>query len=130
MNHLYKVALVLLIATAIISCKKDSNKAILRLSQVDTAKTAIVAQGQSVLITVNNPGDGGYEFNEWQYDASILHLDSHTHAAPTNASSVGSFGTDTWQFTSLKSGTTSVKLTASRGSVDVITIFNDKIKVN
>jgi predicted secreted protein len=130
MNNLYKIALVLFIATALASCKKDSNKPILRLSQVDTAKIAVVAQGQAVLITVNNPGDGGYEFNEWQYDTSILHLDSHIHTPPANAQSVGDFGTDTWQFTSVKSGTTSLKLTASRGSVDVITIFNDKIKVN
>ena len=107
MNNLDKIALVLFIATAIAACKKDSNKPILRLSQTDTAKTAVVTQGQAVLITLSNPGDGGYEFNNWQYDASILHLDSHTHTAPASPQMMGDFGTDTWQFTSLKSGTTS-----------------------
>ncbi len=111
------------------SCKKDNNarQAALRLSVVDTGKTLSLIKGQTISVTVSNPGDGGFTYNDWQYNSTVLHLDSHTHTAPANAQSVGDFGTDTWQFTSLQSGTSILKLTATQSYT--VTMFNDNIVV-
>jgi hypothetical protein len=134
MKKIYPALLLVVVAAffALASCKKDSNSNLpgIKLSVTDSAKTISVSPGQTISITLGNPGDGGYQFNTWQYNAGVLHLDSHTHANPANPMSmVGDFGTDTWQFTPLSSGTSLFKITASRGTTDVVTMFNGKISV-
>jgi predicted secreted protein len=131
MRNLYKASVFLFTAATIglASCKKDNNtpKAALRLSVADTGKTLSVVKGQTISVTVSNPGDGGFTYNDWQYNSTVLHLDSHIHTAPANSQSVGDFGTDTWQFTSLQSGTSILKLTATQSYT--VTMFNDNIVV-
>ena len=131
MKNLYQTSLFLFIAAAFVlaSCKKDNStkQAALRLSVVDTGKTLSVLKGQTISVTVFNPGDGGFTYNNWQYNSAVLHLDSHVHTDPANTQAVGNFGTDTWQFTSLQSGTSLLKLTATQSYT--ITMFNDNIVV-
>jgi predicted secreted protein len=58
-----------------------------------------------------------------------LHLDSHQHTPPANQNLVGNYGTDTWQFSTLKTGTTTMHLSASRANRDSLNIFNHIIKI-
>jgi Chagasin family peptidase inhibitor I42 len=130
MKKNYTIALFLFITAffAVASCKKDNtNKPVIQLTSVDSSKTLTVTQGQTIKITLNDPGDGGYEFNSWQYDNSILKLDSHTHLLPVDPLSVGA---DEWQFTALQNGLSTLKITASRGSADTIVMFSGFVRVN
>jgi len=132
MKKNYTIALFLFIAVffAVASCKKDNgNKPVIQLTSVDSNKTFTVTQGQTIKITLNNPGDGGYAFDSWQYNGSILKLDSHIHLLPVDPSP-GNDGADEWQFTALQSGSSTLKITASRGSADTIVMFSGFVKVN
>ncbi len=84
------------------------------LTTADTHKDITAKKGQKIQIMLRNPGDGGYQFDEVTIDRSLLFLDSHTHAAPPNNGMVGNFGTDTWIFSTVATGKTSIKITASR----------------
>ncbi|MHB8206150.1 protease inhibitor I42 family protein [Mucilaginibacter sp.] len=111
-----KTSLLLVLIIAIISCKKDNNsKPVIKLTSADSGKALSATQGQKINITLSNPGDGGYVFNTWQYDSSILQLNSHTHINPTNTTIVGDFGSDVWLFTALNSGKSALSITVSRG---------------
>jgi len=79
-------------------------------------------------VTLSNPMDGGYEFNTPIYDAGVLTLSNHTHTAG-DINRTGDGGTDTFNFTSLKSGTTNLSITASRGKTDTISMFTAKVVV-
>jgi hypothetical protein len=128
-----KYSLVLLLAFfAFASCKKNDQKLIIMsLTALDTGKTESLARGQTVKITLGNPGDGGFTFNTWQYDATILHLDSHSRILPTNTQITGNFGSDVWQFTTLKSGISTLKISATQGQAGVtVNMFNDTVNVH
>ena len=88
------------------------------LTGSNMGKTIELIKSQSLTITLSNPGDGGYTFDDPQYDASLLRLDSHVHNNPMSASATvpvsGNFGTDVWQFSPLKSGTSDLIITATR----------------
>jgi predicted secreted protein len=128
-----KQALVLMLVAglALTACHKDHNVAVssTQLTVSDTGKTISFTTGQTFAVTLDNPGDGGYSFNAWQYDASVLKLDSHVHTAPANPNVTGDFGIDTWQFTALKSGTTTLQITASRTPQYTVTMFNTTIAI-
>ncbi len=112
------------------ACKKESNsKSIIQLNGLDNGKSVMVTQGEKINITLGNPGDGGYVFGSWQYDSSILQLNSHIRVTPTNTSIVGDFGSDVWLFTALKSGKSALSITVSRGSAEIQTEFADTVKV-
>jgi len=113
-----------IITTTIFSCKKDNSQgtnATVKLGIADTGKIVAVSKGQTISVTLENPGDGGYSFNAWQYDNTVLNLNSHTHINPTNTNVAGDFGTDVWVFSTLKTGSSAVLLTASRGSATIVT---------
>ena len=81
MKRTYKPALFLLaiMMIAIASCKKDAASGkTLTLTVADSGKTLSVVNGEKILVTLGNPGDGGFTFNAWQYNSAILTLDSHT----------------------------------------------------
>jgi predicted secreted protein len=132
-----KLALTLILIIAftglVTSCKKGENNANLPSVQINAnnnGKTIGLAQGQTLAITLGNPGDGGYTFNAPQYDSSLLSLNNHTHSASaTNA--VGDYGTDRWEFQALKTGATALTITAVRGSDNgsTIVIFTGNIAV-
>lgn len=115
---------------AIMSCHKDKNtgdNTVKQLTAADAGSTASVTMGQTISLTLGNPGDGGYQFNTPQYNASVLTLQSHTHQNGTN--NIGDFGSDTWNFTAKGSGTTTLEVTASRGSTGTISLFSNQISV-
>jgi predicted secreted protein len=115
---------------AFAACKKDNspNMKTISLTTVNSGTTVAAVKGQAITLTLSNPGDGGYQFNEPQFDAAILKLNSHTHLNATT-NTAGNFGNDTWTFTALGGGTSPIIILASRGSVDVITIFSSKVSV-
>ena len=135
MKECYKSVLILFcVVTVITSCKKENSSSYqptIKLSVADSGKTVNLAMGQTMTVTLSNPGDGGFNFDTWQYDATVLHLDNHTHTSPTNNEVIGDFGTDTWQFTSLKAGSSALKITATRGTTPptTVTMFNEGIVV-
>lgn len=115
---------------AIMSCHKDKNtedNTVKQLTAADAGSTASAAMGQTISLTLGNPGDGGYQFNNPQYKTSVLTLQSHTHQNGTN--NIGDFGKDTWNFTAKGSGTTTLEVTASRGSTETISMFSNQIIV-
>lgn len=103
---------------AVTACSKDKAETphtdvAKKLTSVDAGKTASVTQGQSLTLTLVNPGDGGYEFDNPQFSSSVLTLVDHTHQAG-NVNMIGDFGTDTWKFIANGKGTTTLEVTASR----------------
>ena len=105
----------------------------LQLTSNDNGKTINVSNGQIIVITLRNPGDGGYQFDTPNYDSSILKLISHTHNTPASTTPiiVGNFGTDVFKFQALNSGTSQIKITASRSweSGSGISIFSSTFVV-
>jgi len=114
---------------ALAACKKSSSGLTVQLNAADSNKTINIVNGERILITLVNPGDGGFSFDNWQYNSSVLKLVSHTHNTPANSDKIGDFGSDTWQFSALANGTSAMKITATRGSAYVITMFHDTIQV-
>ena len=98
--------------------QKEVKNPTIYLTHEDNKKTISVFNGESISVTIGNPGDGGYQFENPSYDKSLLVLKSHTHQNPTPRVDgnliTGDFGTDTWIFTSIKSGTTRISIDASR----------------
>ncbi len=88
------------------------------LTDKDNHKSVTVGVGDVINITLNNPGDGGYTFENPEYDTSIFHLNNHTHIDPKTDNQmhpvVGNFGSDTWQFVAIKKGVTTITIDASQ----------------
>lgn len=103
-----------------------------QVNGADNGKTISLAHGQTLKVDLGNPGDGGYTFDTPQYDASVLSLKGHTHTPPVNTNLIGDFGTDTWEFIALKSGSTSLTVTASRSfeANSTVVMYTGKISVN
>lgn len=69
--------------------------------------TVNIENGNILNVTLTNPGDGGYQFDEPSYDTTLLKLLSHEHTNAKDAAyMVGNFGTDTWKFEAISSGQT------------------------
>lgn len=113
----------------IIACKKERVNADVQLTSQDSGKTTSVSNGETIALTVGNPGDGGYQFIDPKFDSSVLILNSHTHQPPKDSKMIGDFGTDTWKFTAIANGKTMLTVSASRGSRDTISIFTNQITV-
>jgi len=128
------VLIFLAFAVSISSCQKGQhvNLPYVQVNGADNGKTVSLAQGQTLKVDLGNPGDGGYTFDTPQYDASVLSLKGHTHTPPPNTNVTGDFGTDTWEFIALKSGSTSLTVTASRSfqANSAVVIYTGNIAVN
>jgi predicted secreted protein len=113
------------------SCQKGNNMQTVQVTAADTGKTISIAQGETIKLTLQNPGDGGYAFDAPKFDASILNLGNHAHNSPAAGNVSGNFGTDTWEFTAKSSGSTLLTVTASRSwdKAHPVTIFNGTIAV-
>jgi len=48
----------------------------------DSGSIIEVTEADSIVITLRNPGDGGYVFDEPEFDPSVLELESHEHLPP------------------------------------------------
>ncbi|MEI8130358.1 MAG: protease inhibitor I42 family protein [bacterium] len=90
------------------------NAPVVSILESGNGKVEALAVGQKFTLTLPNPGDGGYQFDNPEYDTSLVHLDNHTHLAPQANAPLGNFGTDIWEFTSLAKGSTDLTISASR----------------
>jgi predicted secreted protein len=114
---------------------KPVSSRVINLTEKDKSSTITVSQGDTIAVTLGNPGDGGYQFDEPRYNGSIIALNGHTHSnpdpGPNGQSAPGDFGRDVWEFTALKSGMSVIDITATRpwNKVDSVTIFSITIKI-
>jgi predicted secreted protein len=121
-------------AGLISSCKagqEASNQLSVQITAQDNGKSVALSLRQTLKMTLANPGDGGYTFDQLQYDSSVLSLVSHVHTPPTT-NAMGNFGTDTWVFSALKAGSTTLKVTATRGTdkSSTVVMFAGTVAVN
>jgi predicted secreted protein len=132
MKVFYK-SICIIACLAVMACNKDKNTAVTvkQLTAADAGSTASVTMGQTFSLTLGNPGDGGYQLNDPIYNITVLTLVSHTHQGSTNTNLIGDFGTDTWKFTAKASGTSTLEVTASRGSQgnETISLFANEVVV-
>lgn len=133
-----KITLVLIIFIAFAicssSCKKTDNNTSRQVLQVDyskNGKTIAATQGQTLILTLGNPGDGGYAFDSPQYNSAVLNLTNHTHIAPTS-NAIGDAGKDTWEFKALNTGSSTLSITATRSfdKNNPVVMFSGTIAVN
>ena len=83
----------------------------------DNGKTISLVPGQKLSVQITEIGsDGGYEFQNPDYDTSLLRLDNQYIIPPPDMSSgvVGSSPTGVWAFTALKSGATDLVIVTAR----------------
>jgi predicted secreted protein len=85
----------------------------LKLTGADTGKMLTVDTSQIIEISLPNPGDGGYTFDNPEFDTSLIHLNNHYHNAPATKNP-GDFGNDVWQFVAIRQGVTDITIIASR----------------
>jgi predicted secreted protein len=88
--------------------------AMLILTSVENNKDLTVSKGQKIQLTLRNPGDGGYTFNEPVFNKSLLKLDSHVHDPPSQNGMVGNFGEDVWTFSAIAEGSSELTITAAQ----------------
>jgi predicted secreted protein len=130
-NHKNKLPLLFAAILAIASCKKDIQVTDnVMLTDDDAGKKLTIASGQKCTLSLNNPGDGGYNLDKPQLDSTIIHLEKYEHIAPANGLT-GDAGKDNWQFTPVRIGITILKITATRpwNNGGTVTMFTDTIVV-
>jgi predicted secreted protein len=112
------------LATINSACKKGEETPIpaeIKISAQQNGQPVTLAKGQTLDITLQNPGDGLYSFDTPQYDGTVLRFVDHLHQGPSN-NNAGNYGTDSWDFVALKSGSTTLNITATRGSDKTTTV--------
>jgi predicted secreted protein len=106
------------------ACKKAEETPVpaeIKITAQQNGQPVPLAKGQTLDITLQNPGDGLYSFDTPQYDGAVLRFVDHLHQGPSN-NNAGNFGTDSWDFVALKSGTTTLNITATRGADKTTTV--------
>src|ERR1700758_1923741 len=111
-NRILVLTVVIALSAVFLSCKKSGNNPYtpLQITVLDTGKTIDLKKGQSLKLTLANPGDGGYDFDAPVYDSSLLTLVKHTRTPPPSSNRVGDFGTDTWEFSGINTGSTTLRI--------------------
>ncbi|DAC72834.1 MAG TPA: hypothetical protein DSN98_03375 [Thermoplasmata archaeon] len=102
--------------------------AIFSLSASDHNSTVAIKKGDNVNLTLHDYGDGGYIWNVTQCDNNILRqTDRFTWGS---SGMLGDFGKDTWVFTALNTGSTTLELKCQRsfGEQDICQTF--KVTLN
>src|ERR1700733_10606852 len=119
--------LTLLVFTS--SCKKAEATpapAEVKITVQQNGQPVSLVKGQTLDITLQNPGDGNYSFDQPQYNAAVIRLVDHLHQGPTN-NYVGNDGPDSWDFIAIKTGNTSLAITATQdaGKGATVTMFSN-----
>ncbi len=101
-----------------------------QLTAQNNGKTETLAKGQVFTVNLGNPGDGGYAFDAPVFDTNVLSISNHVHT-PSTTNAIGDFGTDTWTFAAIKTGTTTLTVTATRpfDKTSTVKIFNGTFTV-
>ena len=118
MNVLQKISFIcLLISLPVIArCQThilNTDKQV-NLTRDDSGKKLVMPKGQRFTLTLPDHVDGGYRFNKPRYNKAVLLLVKHTVVGPVNNNRPGEPGHDTWEFITIKTGTSSLTVTASR----------------
>ncbi|SHM67551.1 protease inhibitor I42 family protein [Mucilaginibacter sp. OK098] len=121
-------------AVCISACKKgtdNTSRQMVLADDTENGKTINVSAGQSLKLTLGNPGDGGYTFDNPQYNSAVLSLINHVHIAPISGA-LGDFGKDAWEFKALKSGSSTLSVTATRpfDKANPVVMFSGNVAVN
>jgi predicted secreted protein len=97
----------------------------------ENGKTITVVKGQTLKLTLGNPGDGGYAFDTPKYNSAVLSLTDHTHIASTSGA-IGDAGKDTWEFKALKNGRSTLSISATRSfdKANPVIMFSGTVVVN
>jgi predicted secreted protein len=110
--------MIAVLAASSSACKKAEDAPVpaeLKITVQQNGQAITLVQGQTLDVTLQNPGDGLYSFDTPKYDPAVLRFVDHLHQGPTN-NNVGNYGTDSWDFIAIKAGSTSLTITATRGS--------------
>lgn len=78
------------------------------ITEQDNNTTITVIAGDSINLTLKDYGDGGYQSNITTIDEQILRLDNNFNWGSSGM--LGDFGNDTWIFTTIHSGETTLRL--------------------
>jgi len=122
-----KLKLIIAIA-AIVAISAACNKAPdapvpaeMKITVQQNGQPVSLVKGQTLDIALQNPGDGLYSFDQPKFDATVLRFVDHLHQGPSN-NNVGNYGTDSWDFVAVKAGSTTLTITATRGSDSSTTV--------
>jgi predicted secreted protein len=134
MNTKLKLIITIAAVFAISSaCNKAQDAPVpaeMKITVQQNGQPVSLVKGQTLDITLQNPGDGLYSFDQPKYDATVLRFVDHLHQDPTN-NYVGNFGTDSWDFVAIKAGATTLTFTATRGadSSTTATMLSNNVSV-
>lgn len=113
-NLLIILGSLLLIALVVFGITKyTTSSSTISLTNNNSGQTINTKVGNTITITLNNPGDGGYEFTTPTYDNKILKLEKSAHISAQTGLS-GDFGTDTWTYKVIAKGNTQLKIDSVR----------------
>jgi len=97
------------------------------LTEENSGDSLEINCGDQITITLNDPGDGGYQFEDPIFNTNFFKLVSYQDIpAESNTDIVGDFGQDIWVFKPIASGEGTIKIEASRSwnSDDRVEMFN------
>ena len=82
------------------------------VTQDDNGTTVHMNKGDLLNVTLHDFGDGGYTWAVTSIDTSMLHQNNQFSWGSSGM--MGDFGKDTWTFTAVKAGSTTLKLECKR----------------
>jgi predicted secreted protein len=98
-------------------------------SAIDHNTTVSIKKGNTVNLTLNDYGDGGYLWTITQCDTNLLRqTDQFTWGS---SGMLGDFGKDTWIFSAVNTGSTTLQLTCQRpfGEQDICQTLKVTLKI-
>jgi predicted secreted protein len=91
---------------------KTATPSTLYVSENDNGSTLSMKKGDLLNVTVRDYGDGGYVWTIKSIDSTMLRKDAQFTWGSSGM--LGDFGKDTWVFTALKTGSTTLSLECKR----------------
>lgn len=121
-TKLYLIGIVLIAAIStttvigvgmLVAPRQPTTNAITKaISAADSGTTVTIRAGDSLRLTLQDYGDGGYSWNITGRDATRLALTSSDHV--NGSGRIGDFGSNLWLFTALQPGTSSLEMVCAR----------------
>lgn len=112
-NLLIILGSILVVGLVVFGITKYTSNNNINLTESNSGQTINVKVGNTINITLRNPGDGGYEFMTPTFDANILKLEKSTHVS-ANSGMSGDFGSNTWTYKVTSKGNTQLKIDSVR----------------
>jgi predicted secreted protein len=102
------------------------------LTDLDNGSIVNLNVNDNVQLVLNNPGDGGYRFDDLVYNKTYFWPLVLEYPIESDGKLVGNFGQTGWIFSAEKSGTTNLKVTITRpwDSTSTITVFQANIVIS